>query len=81
MAPASAPTTARGGIDLGGTKIEAVVVDARNNVLGSARRPTPTSGGPAAVAKQLVEAITEAANAGKLEPSSLVGVGVGSWIR
>ena len=40
----------RGGIDLGGTKIEAVVVDARNNVLGSARRPTPTAGGPEDVA-------------------------------
>ena len=29
----------RGGIDLGGTKIEAIVVDADNTVLGSARHP------------------------------------------
>ena len=29
---------------------EAVIVDARNQVLGSARRPTPTEGGPADVA-------------------------------
>jgi glucokinase len=41
----------RGGIDLGGTKIEAVVVDARNRVLGSARRQTPTSGTPGDIAK------------------------------
>ena len=37
---------ARGGIDLGGTKIQAVVVDGRWKVLGESRRPTPTTGGP-----------------------------------
>ena len=37
----------RGGIDLGGTKIQAVVVDAAHVVLGQARHPTPTTGGPA----------------------------------
>ncbi len=52
----------RGGIDLGGTKIEAIVVDADNQVLGQARRPTPTDGGPEDVAKQMAEALTEAAN-------------------
>ena len=41
-----------GGIDLGGTKIQAVVVDDDHNVLGSARRPTPTSGGPEDVAER-----------------------------
>jgi glucokinase len=68
----------RGGIDLGGTKIEAIVVDADNEVLGQARRPTPTEGGPADVAKQLAEVMTEAAAAAKLEPSALSGIGVGS---
>jgi glucokinase len=76
MAPESSDT--RGGIDLGGTKIEAIVVDADNNVLGQARRPTPTEGGPPDVAKQLVEVMTEAAAAAKLETSALKGVGVGS---
>jgi len=33
------------GVDLGGTKIEAAVVDESNAVLGSARRPTPREGG------------------------------------
>ena len=37
----------RGGIDLGGTKIQAVVVDAEHQVLGQARRPTPDRGRPA----------------------------------
>ena len=35
-----------GGIDLGGTKIQTVIVDEDHKVLGSARRPTPTTGGP-----------------------------------
>src|SRR5205823_13175887 len=74
----SRTTTARGGIDLGGTKIEAVVVDARNNVLGSARRPTPTEGTPADVARQMAGALSEAAEAAGLQPSALLGVGVGS---
>jgi glucokinase len=68
----------RGGIDLGGTKIEAVVVDETNNVLGSSRHPTPTEGGPQAVADELAAAISEAAQHAGLEPSGLLGVGVGS---
>ena len=78
MATTGAPKTARGGIDLGGTKIEAVVVDPRNNVLGSARRSTPTSGTPADVAEQMADAIIEAAHVAGLEPGALQGVGVGS---
>ncbi|HZU61653.1 MAG TPA: ROK family protein [Solirubrobacteraceae bacterium] len=69
---------ARGGIDLGGTKIEALVVDAVNQVLGSARRPTPVEGGPEDVAAQLVEAITDACSSAGTEPAKLRGVGVGS---
>jgi glucokinase len=67
-----------GGIDLGGTKIEAIVVDATRRVLGSARHPTPTSGGPADVANAMAAALTEAAKAADLEPAQLRGVGVGS---
>lgn len=83
MATATRPArtrvrTARGGIDLGGTKIEAVVVDGRNNVLGAARRPTPTEGGPADVAAQMAGAMAEACRAAGLESGSLRGVGVGS---
>ena len=49
-----------GGIDLGGTKIQAVVVDEEHEVLGSARHPTPTEGGPADVALAMVGAMREA---------------------
>ena len=74
----SAADAKRGGIDLGGTKIEAIVVDADNQVLGQSRRPTPTEGGPADVAEQMAEAMHEAATEAKLETASLKGVGVGS---
>ncbi len=78
MPAASTTRAARGGIDLGGTKIEAVVVDSRNKVLGSARRPTPTEGGPAAVAAQIVAAAVDACYAAGLKPGALRGIGVGS---
>lgn len=70
--------SARGGIDLGGTKIEAVVVNSSNTVLGSARRQTPVSGGPAAVAEEMVGGIRAACEAARVEPKALIGVGVGS---
>jgi glucokinase len=67
-----------GGIDLGGTKIEAIVTNASYKVLGGARHPTPTTGGPADVANAMAAALAEAAKAASLEPSQLRGVGVGS---
>ena len=69
---------ARGGIDLGGTKIQAVVVDERHEVLGEQRGPTPTSGGPADVAAAMAETLAGAATAAGIETSGLIGVGVGS---
>jgi glucokinase len=69
---------ARGGIDLGGTKIQTVVVDSKNKVLGESRRPTPTSGGPEDVAREMAEALSEAAAQAKLETGDLKGIGVGS---
>jgi glucokinase len=68
----------RGGIDLGGTKIEAVVVGRASKVLGSSRHPTPVQGGPADVAAGLVTAVTEAAAQAGIETGALQGVGVGS---
>ncbi|MCW2954250.1 MAG: hypothetical protein JWQ48_3420 [Conexibacter sp.] len=68
----------RGGIDLGGTKIQAVVVDEDNAVLGQARHPTPTSGGPVDVARAMAGALHEAATAAQVETRALAGIGVGS---
>lgn len=68
----------RGGIDLGGTKIQTAVVDASGEVLGQSRRPTPTSGGPQDVAEEMAAALREAAGEAGVEPAELAGVGVGS---
>ena len=68
----------RGGIDLGGTKIQTAVLGPRGKVYGEARSPTPTSGGPEDVAEAMAAAMREAAGAAGLEPSKLIGVGVGS---
>jgi glucokinase len=67
-----------GGIDLGGTKIQAAIVDDDHSVLGSARRATPTAGGPADVAAEMETALRDAAKAAEVEPAELAGVGVGS---
>jgi glucokinase len=69
---------ARGGIDLGGTKIQTVIVDADNEVLGESRRPTPTSGGPEDVTREMSDAMAEAAAQAKLKTAELAGIGVGS---
>jgi glucokinase len=68
----------RGGIDLGGTKIEAIVVDDEQTVLGSSRHPTPSTGGPEAVATELIGAMREACQKAGIESASLLGLGVGS---
>ncbi len=69
---------ARGGIDLGGTKIQTVVVDGRNAVRGTARRPTPSEGGPAAVTESMAGAVAEAAAEAGVDTRKLTGIGVGS---
>jgi glucokinase len=68
----------RAGVDLGGTKIQTVVVDGRHKVLGEARVPTPTEGGPADVCDAITGAVAVAAGQAGFETDSLVGVGVGS---
>lgn len=67
-----------GGLDLGGTKIQAVLLDAQGNVLSQARRATPQEGGPPAIIEALHATLQEAAQALELDPSTLAGVGVGA---
>ena len=67
-----------GGLDLGGTKIQAIVLDGRNSVLAEARHATPTDGGPKAVIDELAATLADACAQADLEPARLAGVGVGS---
>jgi glucokinase len=75
---AAAPDSHRGGVDLGGTKIQTVILDRGGKVLGEARQQTPTSGGPADVARAIEDALREAASAAGVKPDQLAGVGVGA---
>ena len=68
----------RGGIDLGGTKIQAAIIGADGRSLGDARRPTPTTGGPGDVAEAMAAALSDAADAAGVQTDSLAGIGVGS---
>jgi glucokinase len=70
--------TLRGGVDLGGTKIQTVVVDDDQQVLGQARRPTPAEGGPADVVGAIEEALREAAEQADVDPATLSGIGIGA---
>ncbi len=76
--PVARKQALRGGIDLGGTKIQTAVVTKTGIVKGEARRPTPTEGGPQDVADQMAAAMVEAADAAGVQTDSLAGVGVGS---
>jgi glucokinase len=67
-----------GGVDLGGTKIQTVVLDGNGAVAGQSRRPTPTTGGPAGIADEIAGALREAAAQAGIETSSLDGMGIGS---
>jgi glucokinase len=67
------------GVDLGGTKVQGVAVDADDvNVLGQARTRTPTKGGPDAVVAAIAEVVRMAAKDAKVSPQKLTGVGIGS---
>jgi glucokinase len=65
----------RGGIDLGGAKIQAVVTEAGREAAGQSRHPTPVVGGPEAIAAAMAAALTEAAQAAGVRTDALQGVG------
>src|SRR5919199_3079873 len=66
------------GIDLGGTKIQAAVVDGDHQVLGQSRHQTPLKGGPPAIAGEMAQAVREAAEQADVDLAELDGIGVGS---
>jgi glucokinase len=66
------------GVDLGGTKVQGVVVDDGGEVLGQARAKTPVKGGPNSVVDVIAEVVRAAAKDAKVGADKLAGVGVGS---
>jgi glucokinase len=68
----------RGGVDLGGTKIEVLLVEDERTVVGRARNPTPTEGGAKAIVDAIARTVEDAAESVGIEAPALTGVGVGS---
>jgi glucokinase len=67
-----------GGIDLGGTKIQTLVMRAEDHsVLGQFRGLTPKRGGPAAIVEELVRCMHGACESAGIEAERLDGIGVG----
>jgi glucokinase len=66
------------GIDLGGTKILAGVVNAEGKILGSAKRATKAEGGAEAVIERVARTAREAAKAAGLALDAVAGVGMGA---
>jgi glucokinase len=71
-------TSVRAGVDLGATKILAVVVGDDHAVHGEAKLATPTKGGPEDVAAEIVAAVGGACAEAGVAAGDLRGAGVGS---
>ena len=67
-----------GGVDLGGSKIQTVIVTREGDVLAEQRAETPTKGGPEAITAAMAQTLTAAAEQAGYETDSLSGVGAGS---
>src|SRR3954453_19973978 len=68
----------RAGVDLGGTKIEVLVIEGAREVLGRARSATPTAGGAPAIVEAIAATVAEAVEAAGVTLARLTGIGVGS---
>jgi glucokinase len=68
----------KAGVDLGGTKIQAVVINRGSKIAGAARRDTPANGGAEAVVAEIAAAVREAIARSGGDPAELRGVGIGA---
>ena len=66
------------GVDLGGTKILAGVVDSNGALLGQSKRPTKPSAGVDAVLDRMAKTVREAVEAAGLKLSDMAGLGTGA---
>lgn len=66
------------GMDLGGTKILATVVDKKGHLLGEAKLKTQPEGGPDAVIERMAQATRAAMQNAGLDWAALRGIGVGA---
>ena len=68
----------RVGVDLGGTKIQSVLLNKENRVLANDRRLTPHDNGPPGVAHAIAASVAEVIRKSKVPMADVMGIGVGS---
>ena len=66
------------GIDLGGTSMQVLIVDRRNNILAEAKAPTRRAKKPLAIVDDIATAVEEAMTGAGLKRSSLAGASIGA---
>ncbi|MER2599941.1 MAG: ROK family protein [Caldilineales bacterium] len=66
------------GVDMGGTKILAAVVDPDGAIVGMGKKKTKAEVGPDGVIKRILDTASEALGAAKLSMKNISGVGVGA---
>ena len=66
------------GVDMGGTKILAAVIDAKGEIVQQAKRATKPKKGPEEVIERITRCIREAIDSAELNPSQIRAIGIGS---
>lgn len=66
------------GVDLGGTKVLAGVVDAEHRILGRAKRSTPAREGADAILNTIKDCVYDAIDEAGVSRGELLGIGVGT---
>ena len=66
------------GVDMGGTKILAAVINAKGEIVQQAKRATKPKKGPEEVIERITRCIREAIDGAELKPSQIRAIGIGS---
>lgn len=66
------------GVDMGGTKILAAVINAKGEIIQQAKRATKPKKGPDGVIRRIERCIREAIDRAELKPSQIRAIGIGS---
>ena len=66
------------GVDMGGTKILAAVINAKGEIVQQAKRATKPKKGPEEVIERITRCVREAIDSAELNPSQIRAIGIGS---
>ncbi len=66
------------GVDMGGTKILAAIVDAEGNILSTAKIPTQAENNTSIVIDRIADCIQKAIDKSRVDPDSIGAIGIGA---